>query len=314
MSANVERRRVLLAVAGRVREELARLFAGEALAGWEVLEVESFERARFALQTEACDVLLIDGSLYGPGAGAGLAWLAEHTDAPVLLLADAGALVALDALRHGAHGWLPRALAFEHPALLDASLRRSAQIGDLLRRAEVANAALRDCHGRVNRLLTLLWEAAPGQGPTRWFSQRYMLERLEEEMARARRHGGPLTVVLGEVQPVEGEPVAADEAMRLASWAAGRVGRSKRRSDVAGQYGLHGFMLLLPRVDGPEALGCCHRLRRLLEQPSAADGPFPPLRACFGVASVGPGVTTVSALLGRAEAGLERAKDKPEAS
>jgi GGDEF domain-containing protein len=294
-----------------VREELRRLFAGKPLAGWEVVEAETFEQARFALQTEGCDVLLIDGSLYGPGAGDGLAWLAGHTDAPLLLLADAEAEVVLDALRHGAHSWLPRAMALEHPALLEASLRRAAHLGDLLRRAEFTGDALRDCQGRVNRLLTLLWEAAPGQGPTHWYSQRYMLERLEEEMARTERHGGPLTVVLGEVRPAEGERVAAGEAQRLASWAASRVGQGKRRCDVAGQYGLHGFMLLLPRVDGPEAQSCCHRLRRLLEQPAAADGPFPPLRACFGVASVGPGITTLSALLGRAEEGLERAWARP---
>src|SRR2546429_442418 len=54
---------------------------------------------------------------------------------------------------------------------------------------------------RIERLAGMLWEAVPGQGRAPWFPQRYMLERLEEELARAQRHGGPLSVVLGEVRP-----------------------------------------------------------------------------------------------------------------
>jgi diguanylate cyclase (GGDEF)-like protein len=128
-----------------------------------------------------------------------------------------------------------------------------------------------------------------------------MLQRLEEEVARARRHGGPLAVVLGEVQP--GEDVEA-------ALAAERVGRAKRRSDVAGRYGLHGFMVLLPRGTEAEALGCCRRLRALLERP-AEGGPAPPLRSWFGVAEFSPAAATAQALLSRAEERLEKARQAP---
>jgi PleD family two-component response regulator len=46
----------------------------------------------------------------------------------------------------------------------------------------------------------MLWQASPTAGRTRWFSQRHMMERLEEEVARADRHGTPLSVILGETE------------------------------------------------------------------------------------------------------------------
>jgi GGDEF domain-containing protein len=310
MFANLQRLRVLLVGVERERGELRALFADRAPAGWEVVEADSVARARFVLQAQATDVLLLDGSRYQPEASDGLAWLAEQTDAPVVLVSDGPSEVIAEALRHGAHVWLPRERALACPALLDAALRQAAQLGLLRRRLEAADDELSACRERVERLVSLLWEAAPGQGPARWFTQRHMLERLDEEVARTQRRGGPLTVVLGEVQSAEGGRLALGESRRLASWTADRVGHTLRRCDVAGQYGLHGFMLLLPRAGDVEAVGACRRLRGVLEQPGGT-GPFPPLHACFGVASLTPGVGTLQGLLRRAEERLERAKALP---
>ena len=79
-----------------------------------------------------------------------------------------------------------------------------------------------------------------------WYNQRHMLERLDQEAARARRQGGDFTVVLAEVQGARREQLSPAETDHLATWTAARVTQAKRRSDVAGQYGPHGFMLLLP--------------------------------------------------------------------
>jgi diguanylate cyclase (GGDEF)-like protein len=132
-----------------------------------------------------------------------------------------------------------------------------------------------------------------------------MLERLQEEVERVRRLGGPLCVVLGELLPVgEEDPAMADA---LATWAAEQVGRGKRRCDVAGQYGSHGFMLLLPRTGEAAALGLCRRLRQVLEEGPSGCGP---LRACFGVAALeAEEGTSLTRLLRRAEDRLEAAKN-----
>ncbi len=302
MPANLEPRRVLLAALDADRPQLLAPFAAGEVPGWDALEAGSLDQARFLLRTAPCDAVLLDGGLYRAEGIEGLAWLAGPDRAAVLVLAEAEPDLILGALERGAAAWLPRELGLAHPVLLGTALRRVARLGDLERRADEAARDLHDCRRQVGRLAGLLWEARPGEGPADWYSQRHMLQRLDEEVARARRLGGPLTVVLGEVQP-GGE--GAEPAL-----AAERVGRAKRRCDVAGRYGLHGFMLLLPRGSQAEALGCCRRLRALLEQPSEG-GPAPPLHAWFGVAAFSPEAATAQALLSRAEERLEKARQAP---
>jgi GGDEF domain-containing protein len=133
-----------------------------------------------------------------------------------------------------------------------------------------------------------------------------MLERLEEEVARTQRLGGPLSVVLGEMRLDTGGRLQPDQAHRVASWIAERIGGGKRRCDVAGQYGLHGFMLLLPQSSADQAEAACRRLRTLLAAPPHAD--LPPVHTCFGLASVPADRPSVQGLLRCAEERLQEAR------
>jgi hypothetical protein len=286
------------------------LFGSDRLAGWDPTEANSFERARFVLQMEPCDVLVVDTSLFREGNAEGLARLAGHEHTPVLLLAEADPELIVAALHEGAHYWLPRDLVFDHPEVLDGVLHQAVRIGALERGNRAAVEAVRECQLQVSRLVSLLWEAAPGAGRSPWFTQRHMLERLEEEVARTQRFGGPLSVVLGEMQGPHWRRVLLEEAPTVAAWTVSRLSQAKRCSDVAGQYGLHGFMLILPRVAETEAARCCERLRSVLEQPPPLTiGAHLPLQACFGIASYSSEVATVKGLLSRAEESLEQAKN-----
>ena len=107
-------------------------------------------------------------------------------------------------------------------------------------------------------LVNLLWRTTPRSNEATWFPQRYMLERLSEELARTERHAIPLTMILGEVQQTgEGETSLPD-------WATNLIVRSKRRCDVAGQYGTNGFLLLLVHTTKEGAVNCCRRLQQVL--------------------------------------------------
>jgi diguanylate cyclase (GGDEF)-like protein len=308
MTVNPHRRQVLLAAADRERATLRALFGHPLLAGWEPAEADSLEKARFLQQVRPCEVLLLDASLFAGGEG--LDWLAGPADLPAVLLADPSPELVLNAFRHGAHQWLPRDLASAHPAVLEAALEQAARFAELRRRVRAADELLQETRGRVDRLASLLWESAPGTGPLHWFNQRYMLERLDEEVARARRHGGALSVVLGEVRPAGGELPRA-QADLLAGWTAGRVSQGKRRTDVAGQYGLQGFMLLLPGTPAGGAVHLCRRLRTVLEPPPPGAVSLPPLDPCFGVVSLSRDASTVKGLLSRAEDRLDQAKSSP---
>jgi diguanylate cyclase (GGDEF)-like protein len=302
-----EPRRVLLTGEERERQVVRGLFTAPALAGWEIDEADGVARAHFVLQMQAHDVVLVDGGLVRSDLGEGLAWLAEHSEAPLLLLADDAPSVLTAALRQGALGWLSPALALAHPAVLGSLLRQLARVCDLRRRAAALVDELGAAKRQIDRLAGMLWDVVPGLGPARWFPQRYMLERLDEELERTRRHGGSLSIVLGEAQPSAGNQ-GSPELDRVAAWVASQVGQSKRRCDVAGQYGLHGFMLVLPRAGAVEAEGACRRLRSVLEQRTVATGPFAPLHAYLAAATTSPELTTLPSLLRRAEEQLERAK------
>jgi diguanylate cyclase (GGDEF)-like protein len=307
MSVELERRRVLIAAAPGELGALLELFARGLVEGWEAGEAETFEQARFLLQHDTCDVFLVDHSLLRPDDADGLDWL-SRVQQPVAYLAgpDAGALTAV--LERGAGGWLPRELGLGQPALLAAVLNQAAARGDLRRNHRRLGEALGECRRQVRRLVTLLWAQSPTESHPRWFTQRHMMERLHEEIARTQRHGSPLAVVLGEVRAGDDSLLRAD-APHVAAWTAERVAHCKRRTDVAGQYGPGGFILLLAHTPPAGAAVCCRRLRGVLEgggHPAAA--PPGPVAAYFGISCYDTGRASAKSLLGKAEESLERAR------
>jgi hypothetical protein len=178
MAGDVQCRRVLLAAADADRAEFRQLFQAESLRDWEVIEADSLERARFIVQLDPCDVLLLDCSLFRTTAGGDLSWLAGQRRTPVLFLDDAEAGTAFALARQAAPYWLPSEVARRHPQVLAVMLKQAAEFGDLQQRGQKTSEALEDCRRQVTRLVNLLWEAVPGEGRVRWFSQRYMLERV----------------------------------------------------------------------------------------------------------------------------------------
>ena len=139
-----------------------------------------------------------------------------------------------------------------------------------------------------------------------------MLERLEEEVARARRYRTPVSVAVGTMPAslAETTPDAGNPGMR--SWVVDRIVSAKRRSDIAGQYGPHGFLLIMPNTAAEGAAICCRRLQDFVDQPpaiAAEQSLDNQARPCFGIASH-PGETTTgsAALLARAEQCLEKAE------
>lgn len=206
MSTDLERRRVLIAAAPGVLASLLRLFDDGLVEGWEAGEAESFEQARFVLQHDLYDVLLLDHSVYRPEEMNGLDWLSRQQP-PVAYLArpDARALAAV--LERGASQWLPRDLGLSHPPLLAAVLNQAAARGDQRRQQRQVGEALLECRRQVRRLVTLLWGLSPTQAHPRWFTQRHMMERLQEEIARAQRYGTPLSLVIGEVRAGDDTPL-----------------------------------------------------------------------------------------------------------
>lgn len=310
MNATLTNRRVLLAASDQERPTLRRLLDCCPWKTWDITEADTFEQTRFLVQMDACDVVLLDSSLMLRNDPGGASWLAARLETPVLFLAEPTPDILRGMEGQGAYSWLPRGLALAHPELLHTSLLQLARQSELQHHLWQAGAALTECRQRVDRLVTRLWECSPTDGKLSWLSQRYMLERLQEEVSRVQRHGGPLTIALGELEKCVGQ-LEGEEVQQVALWSADRIARAKRRCDVSGQWGPTSFMLLLPRTSNAGAAGACQRLGGILEQgPSPLPGPHARLAARFGVATFVPDTDTPQALLSRAEESLERARSE----
>jgi len=294
-------------------ERLRDLFAQDALRAWDPIPVDSFEEARFVLQHTTCDLVLVTEGLYQEGPE-GLGWLARQREVPVVFLADAEPERITQAYQDGVNTWLPRGLTLANPHLLAATLERVVEWSSLRRGRHRAAESLQQCRRQIDRLVGILWRTVPMNTEQPWLAQRHMLERLQEEISRTQRHGVPLAMAIGEVHraPALGE-LAQDEPV-IADWTTQRILRAKRRCDVAGQYGLQGFMLLLVHTPQAGAVTCCRRFQHVLEAVPAiaGHGPHGPVRAYFGVASFSAATSSAKSLLSSAEQRLEVAKATPE--
>jgi PleD family two-component response regulator len=309
MLAEFEKRRLLIAASPAEGALARQLLIGSVQEAWEVATVYSFAQARFLLHHEPCDVLLVEEPLCrqeGPGA---LDWLTSQREAPVVFLASPASQLVAEALERGVEHWLPRDLAAAQPAVFRTTLDQAVRLNELRRRVRRAGEALHDCRRQVTRLVNLLWESSAPEASGPWLPQRYMLVRLHEEIARAERQGAPFAIALGEIQPAPAEDVPPPDPERLVAWTAQQVLRAKRRADVAGRYGPHGFMLLLVQTPEPNAVLGCQRLREAMEKAanSLSDTPLT-LYVHMGIAGYAPEANSPKSLLSCAERRLEQAK------
>ena len=315
MARMLDRRQVMVAAADTKRIELKRTFDGSLADAWEVLEADSLERVRFLLQHRSCDLVVVDESLSPHAEAEGLAWLVRAAKAPVVYLTNGASESAAAALGDGVAQWMPRDLAIGQPRLLEAVLRRADQTAALATRCNRAVEELTESRRQANHLLALLWETSTGEARNRFLSQRQIMERFQEEVARTERHGSPLTVVLGDIQCDAASYPQGDSHPLLEAWTAEQISRTKRRADVAGQYGPHGFMVLLVQTSEKGATSFCRRLQSLLEQsPGTSGGPPVGCRAHFGVAGYGSATFNSRLLLSRAEELLDQSKSTTTAS
>ncbi len=315
MAHERSKRRVLLASGEDVYQWLHDTFAQGKLARWELHHANNLERARFLVQLGVWDAVLADESLFTRGSKDSLAWLTFRHDVPVIFLGRTEADMVAEVLTAGVRQWLPRDLVLEQPGVLVAALE--GLVGKPLHTTPASRPddALHECRQQVDRLLDLLWQAAPRTPHLPWFTQSHMMQRLQEETERARRYGNPVSVILGEVRQerhvASTAPAKPSEATdlvhaRLSEWVADQIHRTKRRSDVAGQYGPDGFMLLLAQTPPAGAVEFCERLSIVLQHgPSPVPGR---LHACFGVAGREIDIPDPKRLLRRAEEHLDRAR------
>ncbi|MFQ5746944.1 MAG: GGDEF domain-containing protein [Gemmatimonadota bacterium] len=144
-------------------------------------------------------------------------------------------------------------------------------------------------------------------------NRRAFEERLQDEYARARRYGRPISIAMIDIDYFKQfndtyGHAAGDEALRaVARTIRGRL----RKGDVFARYGGEEFVIVLPETPAPEAMSTASLLRRTLaSQPVRLHGyrdPVP-VTVSIGVASWPEHGTEISRLLDRADDRLYEAK------
>jgi PleD family two-component response regulator len=317
MVAAPERWPVLVLAGDADKTGLRQTLTGDALQTWQVLEAHSIAHAQFLLQHDSCAVVLLDQSFSDGKDTERLVSILAAQEVPVVLLTTTESEPVAAATETAAPQRLPRSLVLSHPTLLNEALRAALRARTLQRRLGQATADLHDCRRRAHHLVNLLWETLPAGSEARWLTQRHLMERLHEEIGRAERYQVPFSLAIGEfpVGSCTDDPKPSASAAR--TWMVDRLIRGKRRSDSAGQYGPHGFLLLLPGTSQRGAGVCCRRLQRLLEQPADVSAErAAAVSTCvpFGIASYSATAASSQSLLARAEQCLTRAQANREVS
>jgi len=147
------------------------------------------------------------------------------------------------------------------------------------------------------------------------FNRRYLLERLDEELARSRRYSTQLSVVLVEIDGLEAYGVAygAAEAERALCVAADLLTEAARRIDRIGRYDERRFLLLLPNT-GEQATVLCTRIAQMVDAHRFRRelSPATRLRALLGIAVYPDHADQVATLLRAADEALQAARARAD--
>jgi diguanylate cyclase (GGDEF)-like protein len=146
------------------------------------------------------------------------------------------------------------------------------------------------------------------------YNRRVFHEIAERELARARRAGQPLSIIVLDidhfraVNEKHGNRVGDEVLTQLAAVLRGAL----RQEDMLVRYGGEEFLVLLPEVPGPGAVVVAGRLRKAAESAKIQVGQLDiPLTVSVGVsARLDEGPESIEGLLARADEALGLAKQR----
>ena len=172
--------------------------------------------------------------------------------------------------------------------------------------------------GVFNDMVTQLGESrhalefrSATDGLTGLFNRRHMMELLEQESQRSRRHEHPFAVLMIDVDhfkeynDAHGHLAGDQVLLRLAQVLQAAV----REVDRAGRYGGEEFIVVMPETTRGEAAEVAERVRRQLGSESFTPNDRPvSLTLSIGVSAFPTDGESVEAVIGAADAALYRAK------
>jgi diguanylate cyclase (GGDEF)-like protein/putative nucleotidyltransferase with HDIG domain len=172
----------------------------------------------------------------------------------------------------------------------------------------VAATVIRVMRARAELLIAKLYGASRSDPLTNLSNRLAFRELLDLELARARRAGTPMTVVMGdldrfkEVNDRSGHQVGDMALQRVARL----LERGKRDIDGIARVGGEEFALILPGTDAHQAFVFAERVRCEIAEEFAGDAVT--VTISFGIACYPEGAVTASSLVRAADSALYLAK------
>lgn len=144
---------------------------------------------------------------------------------------------------------------------------------------------------------------------TNVLTRRVFLDACEQELARCRRHGRSMALLLLDIDHFKAINDTHGHQMgdRVLVDLVGRVASLLRRPDQLARFGGEEFVLLLPETSQEEAITVAERILAHVAEPR--DG-LPPITVSIGVATNRSDEDRMDALLARADKALYKAKDE----
>ena len=158
-----------------------------------------------------------------------------------------------------------------------------------------------------------IYQLATHDALTELCNRRHFAELADKEIARARRHGRPLSLCILDVdlfKPINDRHghIRGDEVLRQV---AAVLRRHARSDDVAARIGGEEFALLLPECTAADAAMLADRLREAVARTMfAPGGEAQRITVSIGVAALAPHRDSRQALMAAADAALYRAKSE----
>ena len=161
-------------------------------------------------------------------------------------------------------------------------------------------------HEEIYRLTTI-------DGLTQVYNKRYFLETIEREMGRAQRYRREMSLIMFDIDHFKKVNdtyghLAGDYVLKqLAAVIKSRI----RREDIMARYGGEEFTIILPEIDGYNALQFAEKIRRLTEKSIFRfEDTEMPITISIGVAALTAEMTESNDLVKVADERLYEAKHK----
>lgn len=161
----------------------------------------------------------------------------------------------------------------------------------------------------AERLRAELEHLATRDSLTGAMARRVLIEACEQELARCRRHGRSMALLMMDIDHFKaindthghqiGDRVLVDCVTRISSLL--------RRPDQLARFGGEEFVLLLPETAQEEAIAVAERILARVAEPKEG---LPPITVSIGVSTNRPDEDRIDTLLARADRALYKAKEE----